>query len=91
MTLGNVVLVLIILGVIVELVGMLRRAQAERAAAAAAGDAEPGEDADDGRPADDEMPPGYVIDERRADGRIVLRPVGDVESRDRENVGGKTR
>jgi hypothetical protein len=84
---GNLILVVIIAGVIVQLVGMHRRAQRERAAAppdALQSSAEQG--AEDQLP-DDEVPPGYVIDERRADGRIVLRPATDGERMDRENVG----
>ena len=87
MNIGNLVLLLIILGVIVQLVGSHRRAQRERAGATP--DAiEPSavNGAEDQLP-DDEVPEGYVIDERRDDGRIVLRPVTDVTRMDRENVG----
>lgn len=91
MKIGDIVLVLIILGVIVQLVGSYRRAQQERAAAAAGAPdpaaAEHGaETGDYDQLPDDEVPDGYVIDERRDDGSIVLRPVSAVERRDRDHV-----
>lgn len=87
MNIGNLVLLVIILGVIVQLVGAHRRAQRERAAATADPIEPSAENGVEDQLPDDEVPEGYVIDERRDDGRIVLRPVTDVKRMDRENVG----
>ena len=88
MNIGNLVLLLIILGVIVQLLGAHRRAQRERRAGETRDAIEPSAEngAEDQLP-DDEVPEGYVIDERCDDGRIVLRPVTDVKRLDPENVG----